>query len=101
LIDELAAPDGVLYSALAHAERWGRRPKLAIAAGKRAVYEGGSLPLSGGLRLERAEFLAALGTREAKEAMQAYLDAFDETGRLPAYDPESFQKALESGRFGA
>src|SRR5262245_52041335 len=99
LVDELAPPDGVLDGALAHAERWGQRPKIAVAAAKRAVYEGGSLALSHGLRLERAEFLAALGTREAKEAMQAYLDAFDETGRLPAYDPESLQKALESGRF--
>ena len=101
LVDELAAPDRLLDSALAHAERWGRRPKIAIAAGKRAVYEGGSLPLSHGLRLERAEFLAALGTREAEEAMQAYLDALDETGQLPAYDPQSFKRALESGRFGA
>jgi enoyl-CoA hydratase/carnithine racemase len=101
LVDEVAPPDGVLDSALAHAERWGRRPKIAVAAVKRAVYEGGSLALSAGLRLERAEFLAALGTREAEEAMQAYLDAFDETGQLPAYDPASLAQALQKGRFGA
>ena len=100
LVDELAAPDGLLDSAAAHAERLGRRPKVAIAASKRAVYEGGSLPLSQGLRLERAEFLAALGTREAEWAMQAYLDATDETGQLPAYDPESLEQALKAGRFG-
>ena len=100
LVDELAASDGLLDSAIAHAERLGRRPKVAIAASKRAVYEGGSLPLSQGLRLERAEFLAALGTREAEWAMQAYLDATDETGQLPAYDPESLEQALRAGRFG-
>jgi enoyl-CoA hydratase len=101
LVDELAAQDGLLDSASAHAERLGRRSKVAIAACKRAVYEGGSLPLSQGLRLERAEFLAALGTREAEEAMQAYLDVLDESGQLPAYDRESLARALESGRFGA
>jgi enoyl-CoA hydratase/carnithine racemase len=101
LVDELAAPDGVLDAAVAHAQRLGRRPKIAIAACKRAVYEGGSLPLSQGLRLERAEFLAALGTREAEEAMQAYLDASDEMGQPAAYDPGSLEQALEAGRFGA
>jgi enoyl-CoA hydratase len=100
LVDELAPSDALLDRALAHAARLGRRPKMAIAACKRAVYEGGSLPLSQGLRLERAEFLAALGTRDAEQAMQAYLDAFDATGQLPAYDPQSFEHALETGRFG-
>jgi enoyl-CoA hydratase/carnithine racemase len=100
LVDELAASDGLLDSAVAHGERLGARPKIAIAACKRAVYEGGSLPLSQGLRLERAEFLAALGTREAEDAMQAYLDALDETGQLPAYDPERLERALQTGRFG-
>ena len=100
LVDDLAASDSLLDSAVAHAARLGRRPKAAVAACKRAVYEGGSLPLSQGLRLERAEFLAALGTREAEDAMQAYLDATDETGQLPAYDPASIEQALEAGRFG-
>jgi enoyl-CoA hydratase/carnithine racemase len=100
LVDELAQPAGLLDSAVADAERLGARPKIAIAACKRAVYEGGSLPLSQGLRLERAEFLAALGTREAEEAMQAYLDALDESGQLPAYDPERIERALQTGRFG-
>jgi enoyl-CoA hydratase len=101
LVDELTAQNGLLDSAVAHAERLGRRPKAAIAACKRAVYEGGSLSLSGGLRLERGEFLAALGTREAEEAMQAYVDATDQSGQLPAYDPQSLARALDSGRFGA
>jgi enoyl-CoA hydratase/carnithine racemase len=101
LVDELAAQDSLLDSAVAHADRLGRRPKVAIAACKRAVYEGGSLPLSSGLLLEPGEFLAALGTREAEEAMQAYLDALDESGQLPAYDPDSVARALDAGRFGS
>jgi enoyl-CoA hydratase len=100
LVDELVAPDGLIDRASALAERLGRRPKIAIAASKRAVYEGGSLPLPAGLRVERAEFLAALGTREAQDAMQAYLDAFAATGQLPAYDAEALERTLEAGRFG-
>ena len=101
LVDELAPRDAVLDRALALAERLGRRAKGAIAAAKRAVYEGGSLPLPAGLRLERAEFLAALGTREAAEAMQAYLDVLEDTGELGAYDPDRLQRALQAGRFDA
>jgi enoyl-CoA hydratase len=101
LVDELAAQDTLVDRALAVASRLGRRPKGAIGACKRAVYEGGSLPLPGGLLMERAEFLAALGTPEAEEAMQAYLDAFAETGELPAYDREAFARTLDAGRFGA
>jgi predicted RNase H-like HicB family nuclease len=37
----------------------------------------------------------------AEEAMQAYLDALEESGQLPAYDPEALARALEMGRFGA
>ena len=101
LVDELVAPDGLLERAVALAERLGRRPKPAIAAGKRDVYEGGSLPLPAGLLVERAELLATLGTPVAEEAMQAYLDALDESGQLPAYNPEALARALEAGRFGA
>jgi enoyl-CoA hydratase len=99
LVDELVAADSVLERALALADRLGRRSKLAIAACKRAVYEGGSLPLPAGLRVERAEFLAALGTHEAQEAMQAYLDALRDTGELPGYDRAALERALEAGRF--
>jgi hypothetical protein len=51
------------------------------------------------LRVERAEFLAALGTREAQEAMQAYLDAVRDVGELPAYDDSTLRQALATGRF--
>jgi enoyl-CoA hydratase len=101
LVDELAAPDGLADRAWAVAERLGRRSKNAIGACKRAVYEGGSLPLPAGLLVERAEFLAALATPEAEQAMQAYLEALADSGELPAYDAEAFARTLEAGRFPA
>ncbi len=99
LVDEVVAGDEVVERAIALAERLGSRPKVAIGACKRAVYEGGSLPLPAGLRLERAEFLAALGTQEAEQAMEAYLAEFERTGELPGYDPTAMERALSAGRF--
>ena len=101
LVDELAAPDRLIDRALALAARLGSRQRTAIGACKRAVYDGGSLPLPAGLRVERAEFLAALGTHQAQLAMQAYLDAFDATGQLPLYDSATRERTLETGLFGA
>ena len=99
LVDEVVAPGELLDRAVALGERLGSRPKHAVAACKRAVYEGGSLPLPDGLRLERAEFLAGLGTPEAQEAMAAYVDRLERTGELPGYDPAAIERALAEGRF--
>jgi enoyl-CoA hydratase len=99
LVDEVVPAGELLDRALAVAERLGARPKQAIGAAKRAVYEGGSLPLADGLRLERAEFLAAAGAPDAEEAMAAYLKGLEETGELPGYDREALERALDSGRF--
>jgi enoyl-CoA hydratase len=99
LVDQVVPADELVERALAEGERVGRRVKGAVAGCKRAVYEGATMALADGLRLERAEFLAALGTREAQDAMEAYLDALERTGELPAYDPTV--RALEAGRFSA
>jgi enoyl-CoA hydratase/carnithine racemase len=99
VVDEVVPPDELLERALALAGRLGGRPKAAVAASKRAVYEGGSLALADGLRLERAEFLAALGTTEAQEAMAAYVEGIDQTGDLPGYDSATLERALETGLF--
>ena len=99
LVDEVVPGDELLERALELAERLGARPKAAVAASKRAVYEGGSMSLADGLRLERAEFLAALGTPEAKEAMAAYVEGFEQTGELPGYDSAARERALRAGRF--
>jgi enoyl-CoA hydratase len=101
LVDEVVPAGELVDRAIALAERLGRRVKGAVAACKRAVYEGATMPLADGLRLERAEFLAALGTQEAQDAMAAYLEELERTGELPAYDPAVRERVLESGRFGA
>jgi enoyl-CoA hydratase len=100
LVDELVPREAVLDRAIALAARLGARPKPAVAACKRAVYEGGALPLADGLRVERAEFMATLGTPDAEDAMAAYQDGLKRTGELPGYDREAFGRTLERGRFG-
>ena len=101
LVDEAVPADGLLDRALELAGRLGSRPKAAVAASKRAVYEGGSLPLAAGLHVERSEFMAALGRPEAVEAMSAYVEQTEATGELPGYDRERMERALERGRFAA
>ena len=101
VIDELVPREDLLEHAMGVAARLGARPKAAVAACKRAVYEGGSLPLADGLRVERSEFMATLGTRVAEDAMAAYQDALERTGELPGYDREMLERALRSGRFSA
>lgn len=100
LVDEVVGPGELIDRALALAHRLGSRPKAAVAASKRAVYQGGSMSLADGLRLERAEFLATIGSEESKQAMAAYLEGFEQTGELPAYDQAARERALEAGRFG-
>jgi enoyl-CoA hydratase/carnithine racemase len=99
IVDELAEPGAAVDRAMELATRLGARAKAAVGACKRAVYEGGSLPLAAGLRVERAEFAATLGSPEAEAAMTAYQDVLQRTGELPGYDREAFERALERGRF--
>jgi enoyl-CoA hydratase/carnithine racemase len=101
LIDDLVPAEDLLERSIAVAERLGARTKAGVAACKRAVYEGGSLPLSLGLREEQSEFMATLGTAAAEDAMSAYQDALQRTDELPGYDPETLERALRSGRFGS
>jgi enoyl-CoA hydratase len=100
LVDELVSHDALIERAIAHGERLGARPKAAVAACKRAVYEGGSLPLADGLREERAEFTSMLGSRDSEDAMAAYQEGLERTNELPGYDRETLERALRSGRFG-
>jgi enoyl-CoA hydratase len=99
LVDRVVEPLVLVDEAVAEAGRLGSRSKSAVAACKRAVYEGGSMTLSAGLRLERAEFMSGLVGSEAREAMRAYVEAIEQTGELPAYDRERLAAALERGRF--
>ena len=99
IIDEVVPAEGLADRALEVATELAGRSKTAVGAAKRAVYEGGSLGLAAGLRRERAEFVAALGTPEAEAAMAAYVAGMQRTGDLPGYDREALAAAVAAGRF--
>ncbi|WP_039934395.1 enoyl-CoA hydratase/isomerase family protein [Streptomyces viridochromogenes] len=99
LVDRVVPPDALLQEAVEHAGRLGRRPKAAIGAVKRAVREGGSLPLREGLRFEGAEWLAATTTSESLEAQRAYLARTKELGDVAGLDPATLEEAVARGRF--
>ena len=99
LVDRLVDAGDLVDQAVAEAGRLGSRSKAAVGAAKRAVYDGGSMTLAAGLRLERAEFMSALVSAEAREAMRAYVEAIERTGELPAYDRDTLAAALDRGRF--
>ncbi len=100
LVDRVISPDELLETAIAEGRRLGARPKAAIAASKRAIYEGGSLPLADGLRLEASQFLATITAPEAIQAMEAYVDQLERSGELPLYDPETIERVAAKGYFG-
>jgi enoyl-CoA hydratase/carnithine racemase len=56
------------------AERFAGGPALATAAIKRCVYEGGQLPLDGGLALEQSLMEELFRSRDATEGMTAFVE---------------------------
>ena len=80
------------------AEHFGARSKGSVAAVKRSVYFGGSMSLTDGLHVERAEFFARVMSKEGQELMLDYMETTDATGELPLYSPDTYKQALESGR---
>ncbi len=100
LVDRVVPPGELLETAIGEARRLGARPKATIAAAKRAIYEGGTLPLTDGLRLEASQFMAAVTAPEAIRAMEAYVDQLERTGELPLYDPETIERVATEGYFG-
>ena len=99
LVDQVVDGESLLSVAVKEAARLGARPKAAIGAAKRAIYQGASLRLDRGLRFEASEFVGALGTEEALDAMQAYVQATSELDELPAYNPDTRAAAFARGRF--
>lgn len=98
LVNRVIAPDHLLDEAIETAQRLARRPRGAVAAAKRAVYEGGSLGLAQGLHFERAAFMETLTSPAAERAMQAYVDGLAATGELPGYDADA-RAALMDGTY--
>ena len=98
LVHRVVAPDRLLDEAIETAQRLARRPRVAVAAAKRAVYEGGSMDLPKGLHVERAAFMETLTSPAAQRGMQAYVDGLAATGELPGYDPDA-RRALLDGTY--
>ena len=78
----------LLDEALATAERLARRSKPVVAACKRAVLEGGNLPLEMGLKMEQAAFVSSLGHKSTQRAMEAYIAEMQSSGDVAAANPE-------------
>jgi enoyl-CoA hydratase/carnithine racemase len=97
-VDEVVSQDEVVARAIELAEHLGSRPKGAVAAIKRSVYVGGSKSLSEGMHVERTEFPVADQSEDAQSLMIDYLATTDSTGELPLYNPDTYARALESGR---
>jgi len=51
----------------------GRSP-VALAAAKRAIYEGAELPLEAALAVEQREFDRCMASEDAARAMRSWLD---------------------------
>jgi enoyl-CoA hydratase len=96
LVHRTTEPEALLDEALATAERLARRSPAAVAALKRAVYEGGSRPLAEGLHIEQAGFLAAASTPAARRAMEVYAEEAEKSLREEA----PWQTALERWQEG-
>ncbi len=98
MVHELVPREQVLDRAIERAHRLANRPRVAVAAAKRAIYFGGSEPLERGLHIERAAFMETLSSESAKRLLAAYLEHVERTGELPAYDAEA-REALLAGTF--
>ncbi len=74
----------LLDQALATAARLARRAPDSVEGLKRAIYEGGSAPLSAGLAVERKWFMSGVSKPAAQRAMRAYGDQIARDGE-PAW----------------
>jgi enoyl-CoA hydratase len=97
LVHHVVDADALLDRAGETASRLARRSPVAVAALKRAVYEGGSMPLGAGLHVERAGFLAASSAPPAKRAMQAYVEQVRRLGDIAPWQARETMAAWQEG----
>ena len=95
LVNRVLPPGELFDEALTTARRLARRPRVAVAAAKRAVYDGGSAPLAVGLHIEAANFMTAISSPAATKGMGAYVEGLRQTGELPGYDAAARQRLLD------
>lgn len=97
-VDAVVPKGDVVAKALELADRLGARHKASIAASKRAVYFGGSMPLAEGIKLEAREFLDLNAAEVGQERMLDYQAQTSAAGELPLYLADTYAAALRSGR---
>jgi enoyl-CoA hydratase/carnithine racemase len=83
LVGAVVPPDQVKEAAIHMGERLAQRSPEAIRSLKRAVYEGGSLPLAQGLGVERKWFMVASATDSSQEKMAAMSRQVEAEGESP------------------
>ncbi len=98
LVHRVVAHDELLEAACATAGKLATRYKPGVAVVKRAVLEGGSMPLEQGLEVEQAGFLEMFGHAKVQAAMAAYVGFTEHNGMLPARNDDARQQ-LENGEF--
>jgi enoyl-CoA hydratase len=74
LVNEVVAAGSALDAALALASRLAALPPLALAAAKRLVDEGATLPLDAAVTFERETVSMLFGTADRVEGVRAFLD---------------------------
>jgi enoyl-CoA hydratase len=97
-VDEVVPQKEVVTRAMELAEHFGGRVRGSVEAIKRAVYFGGSMSLEQGLRVEHIEFLGVAKSKDGQELMVDYLEATDDNGELPFYDPKAYAQGIQTGR---
>jgi enoyl-CoA hydratase len=83
LVGAVVPADQVKEAAIHMGERLASRSPEAIRSLKRAVYEGGSLPLVAGLAIERKWFMVASATDSSQEKMAAMTRQVEAEGGSP------------------
>jgi enoyl-CoA hydratase/carnithine racemase len=91
LVQAVVPAKRVEEAAVRMGQRLARRSPEAIRSLKRAVYEGGSLPLHRGLGEERKWFMVSSATESSKEKMAAMTRQVEEEGESPWTRAETLQ----------
>ena len=91
LVQAVVPPEQVEEAAVRMGQRLARRSPEAIRSLKRAVYEGGSMPLHRALGVERKWFMVSSATESSKAKMAAMSRQVEADGRSPWITAESLQ----------
>ena len=95
LVHRVVAAPELAAEAQATADRLARRAPLSVAAAKRAVLEGSTKPLAGGLAEERKWFMASSSQPAARRAMRAYAERVRTAG--PPWSDDEDLAAWQNG----